>query len=182
ACGLASSIGELVAFRAVQGLGASILFATSLALLAQAFPKPAERGKALAAYGAAIGAAFAIGPLVGGALTSGFGWRSVFLVNVPLGLATIAATVKWVQESRDEHARKIDWPGQTVLGAGLFLLVLALLRGNEDGWTSTAIVAELGAAAVLLALFGLIEHRVREPMLPLGLFKNRQFAGAQLGV
>src|SRR5689334_5787332 len=99
-CGLAGSIGELVAARAVQGLGASVLFATSLALLAHAFPSPKERAKALAAYGASIGASFAIGPLVGGALTSGFGWRSVFLVNVPAGIAGLWL-VRSVEESRD---------------------------------------------------------------------------------
>jgi EmrB/QacA subfamily drug resistance transporter len=182
ACALAGTIEVLDAARAVQGLGAAVMFATSLALLANAFQDAKERAGALAVYGATIGASFAVGPLVGGALTSGFGWRSIFLINVPIGLVTIAATVKYVKESRDEHARKIDWLGQVVLGAGLFLLVLALLRGNEQGWTSTAIVAELSAAVVLLALFGLIESRVREPMLPLGLFKNRTFAGAQLGV
>jgi len=182
ACALAGTIEVLDAARAVQGLGAAVMFATSLALLANAFQDAKERAGALAVYGATIGASFAVGPLVGGALTSGFGWRSIFLINVPIGLVTIAATVKYVRESRDEHARKIDWLGQVVLGAGLFLLVLALLRGNDQGWTSTAIVTELSAAVVLLAVFGLIESRVREPMLPLGLFKNRTFAGAQLGV
>jgi len=182
ACALAGTIEVLDAARAVQGLGAAVMFATSLALLANAFQDAKERAGALAVYGATIGASFAVGPLVGGALTSGFGWRSIFLINVPIGLLTIAATVKYVKESRDEHARKIDWAGQVVLGGGLFLLVLALLRGNDQGWTSTAIVAELSAAVVLLAVFGLIESRVREPMLPLGLFKNRTFAGAQLGV
>jgi EmrB/QacA subfamily drug resistance transporter len=182
ACALAGTIEVLDAARAVQGLGAAVMFATSLARLANAFQDAKERAGALAVYGATIGASFAVGPLVGGALTSGFGWRSIFLINVPIGLVTIAATVKYVRESRDEHARKIDWLGQVVLGAGLFLLVLALLRGNDQGWTSTAIVTELSAAVVLLAVFGLIESRVREPMLPLGLFKNRTFAGAQLGV
>jgi EmrB/QacA subfamily drug resistance transporter len=181
ACALANTIAVLDAARAVQGLGAAVMFAVSLALLANAFPDMRERAGALAAYGATIGASFAVGPLVGGALTSGFGWRSIFLVNLPLGLLALAATVKWVQESRDPEARSIDWGGQLVLGAGLFLLVLGLLRGNDDGWTSTAIVAELSAAVVLLLAFGLIESRVREPMLSLGLFRNRMFSAAQVG-
>jgi EmrB/QacA subfamily drug resistance transporter len=181
ACALADSIAVLDAARAVQGLGAAVMFAVSLALLAHAFPGARERASALAAYGATIGASFAIGPLVGGVLTSGLGWRWIFLVNIPLGLLALAATVKHVEESRDPLARKIDWLGQTVLAAGLFLLVLALLRGNDEGWTSTAIVAELGAAAALLVAFGLVERRVMEPMLPLGLFRNRQFTGAQVG-
>src|SRR3954469_10411074 len=111
ACALAGSIAVLDAARAVQGLGAALMFATSLALLANAFQDARERAGALAVYGATIGAAFAVGPLVGGTLTSGFGWRSIFLITVPLGLLTLAATMKWVQESRDEHARSIDWPG-----------------------------------------------------------------------
>src|SRR3954454_5790400 len=115
ACALAGSIAVLDVARAVQGLGAAVMFATSLAVLANAFQDARERATALAVYGATIGASFAVGPLVGGALTSGFGWRSISLINVPLGLVTIAATVKWVQESRDEHALSIDWRGQTVL-------------------------------------------------------------------
>ncbi len=181
ACTLAGTIEVLDVARAVQGIGAAIMFAVSLALLANAFPQPRERAGALAAYGATIGAAFAIGPLVGGALTSGFGWRSIFLINVPLGLLALGATISKVEESRDPEARSIDWAGQLVLGGGLFLLVLALLRGNQDGWTSTAILAELGGAAALLLAFAAIERRVREPMLPLVHFKNRSFAAAQVG-
>jgi EmrB/QacA subfamily drug resistance transporter len=181
-CGVSTSIAELDAARAVQGLGAAMLFATSLALLANAFPEWKERSKALAVYGATIGASFAVGPAVGGAMTSYLGWRWVFYVNIPVGLATMAATYRWVRESRDPKARRVDWPGQTALIGGLFLLVLALLRGNGDGWGSPVIVAELVGAAALLAAFVGIEMRVREPMLPLGLFRNKEFAGAQVAV
>ena len=143
-------------------------------------PTSAQRAGALAAYGATIGASFAIGPLVGGALTSGLDWRWIFLVNLPIGLVCIVVTRAYVAESRDPAARGIDWPGQVTLTAGLFLLVLALLRGNEDGWTSATIVAELVGAAALLAAFVAIEARVAEPMLPLRLFRNRSFTGAQV--
>jgi EmrB/QacA subfamily drug resistance transporter len=179
-CGMAGSIEMLDASRAVQGIGGAILFATSLSLLADAFPEWKERSKALAVYGATIGASFAVGPAVGGAITSYLGWRWVFYVNVPIGIAVIAATYRWVRESSDPNARRIDWAGQTALVGGLFLLVLALLRGNEDGWGSTVIVAELTAAAVLLATFLVIESRVKEPMLPLGLFRIKEFSGAQI--
>jgi EmrB/QacA subfamily drug resistance transporter len=179
-CGVAASIGMLDAARAVQGVGGAILFATSLALLADAFPTARERTGALAVYGATIGASFAVGPAVGGALTSGLGWRWVFYVNIPIGIAAVAATYRWVRESRDPHARRVDWAGQTVLIGGLFLLVLALLRGNDDGWGSFPIVAELAGAAALLAAFVVIEARVREPMLPLGLFRIKEFSGAQI--
>ncbi|HKP17590.1 MAG TPA: MFS transporter [Gaiellaceae bacterium] len=179
-CGVAGSIVTLDAARAVQGVGGAILFATSLALLAEAFPSARERTGALAVYGATIGASFAVGPAVGGALTSGLGWRWVFYVNIPIGVASIAATYRWVRESRDPNARRVDWAGQAVLIGGLFLLVLALLRGNEDGWGSFPIVAELSGAVALLAAFLAIEARVKQPMLPLGLFRIKEFSGAQV--
>ncbi len=182
ACGLAGSVAVLDAARAVQGLAAALMFASSLAILADAFPAPRERAGAMAAYGATIGASFAIGPAVGGALTSGFSWRAVFFVNIPLGLLALAGTFAWVRESRGQRARRLDWPGQITLGAGLFLLVLALLRGNTDGWRSVRTLAELGGAGGLLVAFGLIERRVREPMLTLGLFTHRDFSAAQVAV
>jgi EmrB/QacA subfamily drug resistance transporter len=181
-CATAGTIEMLDAARAVQGVGGAILFATSLSLLADAFPDWNDRSKALAVYGATIGASFAVGPAVGGTLTSYLGWRWVFYVNIPVGIAAIVATYRWVRESRDPNARRVDWPGQTALIGGLFLFVLALLRGNEQGWGSTAIVAELVGAGVLLAAFVAIEARVKEPMLPLGLFRNKEFTGAQVAV
>src|SRR4051795_2565707 len=165
ACGMAGNITMLNSARAVQGIGAAIMFAVSLALLANAFPNPKERAGAFAAYGAAIGASFAVGPLVGGLLTSGLDWQWIFLVNLPIGIFCLWITRAYVQESRDPSTQGIDWPGQITLTAGLFLLVLALLRGNDLGWTSTAILAELIGAAVALVAFVIIESRVREPML-----------------
>jgi EmrB/QacA subfamily drug resistance transporter len=181
ACGLAQDITMLNAARAVQGIGAAIMFAVSLALLAHAYPNPKERAGAFAAYGATIGGAFAIGPLVGGLLTSGIDWEWIFLVNLPIGVFCLWITRTFVQESRDPRAHPIDWPGQVTLTAGLFLLVLALLRGNEQGWTSGPIVAELAGAVAALAAFVAVEARTKAPMLPLGLFRNRSFTGAQLG-
>jgi EmrB/QacA subfamily drug resistance transporter len=180
AAAAATDITMLNVIRAVQGLGAAAMFATSMALLAHEFPRAQERAKALGVYGATIGASFAIGPLVGGALTSGFGWRSIFIINIPIGIAALAITRKYVRESRDPQPRRIDWAGQTVLTGGLFLLVLALLRGNDVGWGSTQIVAELVGAGVLLAAFAVIERRVKDPMLPLSLFRVPSFAGAQI--
>ena len=179
-CAAAGSIEMLDAARAVQGLGAAAMFATSLALLADAFPDARARAGALAAYGATIGGTFALGPMVGGALTSGLDWQWIFLINVPLGIACVWITRTYVSESRDPRAPRVDWPGQATLAGGLFLLVLALLRGNEDGWGSTAIVAELAGAAVLLGAFVAIERSVAEPMLPLRLFRNSSFTGAQV--
>jgi EmrB/QacA subfamily drug resistance transporter len=179
-CGLAQDITMLNSARAVQGIGAAVMFAVSLALLAHAFPGARERAGALAAYGAAIGGSFAVGPLVGGVLTSGLDWQWIFLVNLPIGVFCLWVTRRYVQESRDPHSRGIDWPGQITLTAGLFLLVFALLRGNDQGWTSTASVAELIGAAVALIAFVAVELRVSEPMLPLRLFRNPSFTGAQI--
>jgi EmrB/QacA subfamily drug resistance transporter len=180
ACALATDIVFLNSARAVQGVGAAIMFAVSLALLAQAFPNPKERAGALAAYGATIGASFAVGPLVGGLLTSGLDWQWIFLINIPIGIACLAITRSFVQESRDPAAHGIDWPGQITLTAGLGLLVLALLRGNEDGWGSTIIIAELAGAAVALIAFVIAESRVKHPMLPLRFFRDGSFSGAQI--
>jgi EmrB/QacA subfamily drug resistance transporter len=179
ACGLAHSIGLLDASRAVQGFGASLLFASSLAILADAFPDARERAGAMAVYGATIGASFAIGPALGGALTTWLGWRSVFFINVPLGVITVVGAIAWVRESRNPRARQLDWPGQITLSGGLFLLVLALIRGGADGWGSARTILEFSAAVVLLASFVLIERRVSIPMLPLGMFRRRDFTAAQ---
>jgi predicted MFS family arabinose efflux permease len=182
ACALAGSMALLDGARAVQGVGAAMLFASSLAILADAFPQASERATAFAIYGATIGASFALGPLIGGALTSGVSWQAIFLVNVPLGVFAIATTFVWVRESRDPAPRGLDWPGQATLAGGMFLLVLALLRGNQLGWGSTQIIAELAGAAALLIAFVVVERRVSEPMLPLRLFRRPAFAGAQLTV
>jgi EmrB/QacA subfamily drug resistance transporter len=180
-CAVATDITFLNSARVVQGIGAAIMFAVSLALLANAFPDIKERMSALAAYGATIGASFAVGPAVGGALTSGFGWRAIFLINIPLGIVCLWITRAYVTESKDAMARRVDLGGLLTLTGGLFLLILALLRGNEEGWGSTQIVAELSGAAALLIAFLAIESRVKEPMLPLGLFRNGRFTGAQVG-
>jgi EmrB/QacA subfamily drug resistance transporter len=179
-CAAATDITMLNVSRAAQGLGASIMFAVSLAVLSHAFPQPGERAKALAAYGASIGAAFAIGPAVGGALTSGLDWRWIFLVNIPLGLACLAITHRFVVESRDPNARRIDWSGQALLIVGLFVLVLALLRGNEDGWGSPLIVSLLAGSIAALVAFIAVERRSPHAMLPLKLFRNPDFTGAQV--
>src|SRR5262249_45743914 len=129
-CGAASGIGMLVAARAIQGLGASIMFATALALISQVTPVREDRVKALAAYGAAIGASFALGPFIGGSLTDLFGWRAIFLVNVPIGAAVIWITLRSVGEGRDPTPRRVDVPGQMTLIGGLLPLLLAPLRRN----------------------------------------------------
>jgi EmrB/QacA subfamily drug resistance transporter len=179
-CALAPDPTFLNLARGLQGVGGAVMFAVSLALVAQEFPSGPERGMAMGIYGATIGIAVAIGPLVGGLLTDGFGWESVFLLNVPIGLAAIGVTYWKVAESRDPNATRIDWGGLVTFSLALFVLVLALVRGNDEGWGSTLIIGLFMAAAVLMAAFLAIERRVEQPMLPLGLFRRRAFTGVQL--
>jgi EmrB/QacA subfamily drug resistance transporter len=178
--GLASDPTFLNVSRGVQGVGGAVMFAVSLALVAQEFPAGRERGTAMGIYGATIGVAVASGPLVGGALVDSLGWESIFFLNVPIGVAAIAITYAKVRETRDPNATRIDWPGLVTFSSALFVLVLALIRANEEGWGSTLIVGLFAASAVLLAAFVAIEHRVSQPMLPLHLFKRPAFTGVQI--
>jgi EmrB/QacA subfamily drug resistance transporter len=166
--------------RGLQGVGGAIMFAVSLALIAQEFKPGRERGMAMGVYGATIGVSVAFGPVVGGALVDGIGWESIFFLNVPVGIAAVGMTYAKLAESRDPNASRIDWAGLVTFSSALFLLVLGLLRGNEEGWGSTMIVSLLAGAGVLLALFIAIEMRVKQPMLPLHLFRKPAFTGVQL--
>jgi len=180
AAGLAPDATFLNISRAVEGIGGAAMFAVSLAMVAQEFAPGRGRATAMGIYGATIGAAVAVGPLVGGAITDAFGWRWVFFLNVPIGIAAIAVTFAKLRESRNPNATRVDWGGLATFSTALLLLVLGLLRGNDDGWTSATIVSLLAGAAVMLAAFVVIERRVAEPMLPLELFRSRAFTGVQL--
>src|SRR5215217_43394 len=178
--GLATDPTFLNLARALQGVGGAVMFAVSLALVAQEFSAGRERGTAMGVYGATIGVSVAIGPLVGGALTESLGWESIFFLNVPVGIAAIVITLTKLRETRNPYASRIDWAGLVTFSSSLFLLVLGLLRGNEEGWGSTVIVSLLASSIVLMGLFLVIQTRVKEPMLPLHLFKKRAFTGVQL--
>jgi EmrB/QacA subfamily drug resistance transporter len=166
--------------RGVQGVGGAVMFAVSLALIVQEFAAGRERGMAMGVYGATIGLAVAFGPLVGGLIVDAFGWEWIFFLNVPIGIAAIAISYARIRETRDPNATKIDWAGLVTFSSSLFLLVLALIRGNEEGWGSTLIVSLFVASGVLLAAFLAIERKVSEPMLPLGLFRRPAFTGVQI--
>jgi EmrB/QacA subfamily drug resistance transporter len=179
ACGLANTPLALNIARAVQGTGGAMMFATSLALIAQAF-RGKDRGVAFGVFGGVIGAAVAVGPVVGGVITSGIGWEWIFFVNVPIGVLAVILTLTQVSESRDPDARGVDWMGLVTFSASLFLLVFALIQGNEKGWDSPRILGFLIASAVLIVLFVIVEHRQQRPMLDLTLFRRRAFAGASI--
>jgi EmrB/QacA subfamily drug resistance transporter len=178
-CGLATSPNALNAARALQGVGGAAMFATSLALIAQAF-QGADRGTALGIWGATIGAAVAVGPLVGGALTETLGWEWIFFVNVPIGVAAVYLTLAYVTETRDPNARGVDWLGVVTFSGGLFALVFALVRGNAEGWGSSLIVGLLMVSVALLILFVIVEQRREDPMFDLSLLRRRAFTGISI--
>jgi EmrB/QacA subfamily drug resistance transporter len=178
-CGLADSTLLLNLARGAQGIGAAGMFAASLALLAHEF-QGRERGFALGVWGAITGVALALGPLLGGLVVDGLSWRWIFLINVPIGIALIVATLRVLPESRDRSSARLDVAGMVLFGAAGLLAVLGLIRGNEDGWGSAPIVAALLGAAVLLGLFVVVERRASAPMLPLELFRIPAFTGTAL--
>jgi EmrB/QacA subfamily drug resistance transporter len=155
------------------------MFAVSLAIISQEF-HGRERGTAFGIWGATVGMAVAIGPLVGGALTTYVGWRWIFFVNIPIGIACVAAGLRALRETRDEEHGGFDVAGLITLTAGLFALVLGLLRGTDWGWSSGRVIGLFAGAAVLLVSFALIELRQAAPMLDLRLFKVPTFTGAQI--
>jgi len=176
-CALAPGAGPLIAARILQGLGAAVVFPSSLAILAEAF-QGAERRRAIGAWGATIGLAFAAGPLIGGLLVDTVGWRGVFATSFVLGAPTLMLALRHVQESRDPDPPPVDWAGVGTLSLGLFAGVFAVLRGNALGWTSTTVLGCLALCAVALSAFVAVERRTARPMLDLGLFGNRTFTGA----
>jgi EmrB/QacA subfamily drug resistance transporter len=178
-CGAATTPLFLILARGAQGIGGAIMFAVSLAIVSQEF-HGRERGTAFGIWGATVGAAVAIGPLVGGALTTGLGWRWIFFVNLPIGAACVAGTLRELRESRDEGHGGFDLAGFATLTAGLFAVVLALLRGNDWGWSSGRTAGLLAGGAALLLLFGVVETLQESPMFDLSLFRIPTFAGAQL--
>ncbi len=178
-CGAAVSDFMLIAMRALQGVGAAIMFAVSLALLANSF-HGRERGTAFGIWGAVTGAAVAIGPLAGGALTSWISWHWIFYINVPIGLLTLVVGAWKVRESRDPGANKTDWIGVVTLSAALFCLIFALLRGNNWGWTAAKTLGLLNAGGTLTVAYLLNEALSPNRSLPLGWFRIPAFTGTQL--
>ncbi|WP_344092721.1 MFS transporter [Microbacterium deminutum] len=176
ASGLATTALALEVFRAVQGVGGAALFATATPLLRAEF-SGAALARALGGFGATLGGASALGPLIGGLLTDTLGWRSIFFVNLPVGAAAVAVGLVKLRESRDRAGGKLDWLGTILIIAALTALMFALVSGNGLGWTSPTILALFAAAAVALAAFVIYELRfARAPVADLRLFRRRSFA------
>jgi EmrB/QacA subfamily drug resistance transporter len=172
ACGLAPDPLFLHIARASQGVGGAMMFGTSLALIAQEF-QGRDRGVALGVWGATTAVSVSTGPLVGGALVDALSWRWIFLVNVPIGLAAIAVARMRLRESPDPAASGVDLRGVALLCPALFLLVYALIRGNDEGWGSTLIVGCFIASALLLVLFVAVERRTADPLLDISSSESR---------
>jgi EmrB/QacA subfamily drug resistance transporter len=181
ACGVATSSPLLNLARAVQGVGGAFLLTASLAILSNAF-MGVERTHAFAFWGASLGIALALGPIIGGVITNFFGWRWVFLVNVPASAILILGTLRFISESRDPNAKRLDYLGTVTFSAGLAILIWALIDGNDAGWSSPSILVRLATALILLAAFVVVETRQDRPMVDFGLFRRKTFVGAVLAM
>lgn len=181
-CGLAPALPALVAGRVLQAVGAAALLPSSLAILTAAFPDPRERVQAIGLWSGVSAMALAAGPVVGGLLTGGLGWRWVFYVNLPVGVAAFVVAGRVVTESRDPAASRLDLPGLLLGSLGLASVTLGLIQGNQRGWGSPAIVGLLAAGALLLAVFVIVEARRARPMVSPRFFRDRSFSAANLVV
>ncbi|WP_224361725.1 MFS transporter [Hyalangium versicolor] len=177
-CGMAPGVHALIAFRALQAVGAAMLFANSPAILTKSFPAE-KRGRVLGLQAMMTYLGLTVGPSLGGWLTQTFGWRSIFYINVPVGIVAVALSLRFVpRDVPAEAGESFDWTGAVLFLAGLVALLLGLNQGHAWGWGSPAIVALLAGAAVLLAIFVAVERRVRAPMLDLSLFRHATFSAA----
>jgi EmrB/QacA subfamily drug resistance transporter len=179
-CGLSSSGTELIAARAVQGVGAALMMPSTLSIISATFAVR-ERGMAIGIWAGVSALALAIGPLLGGIITEHISWNWIFYVNVPIGAAGVLAAILVVPESRDtSHEQRLDVPGLLTSGIGLFAIVFGLIEGHNFGWTSPLILSLFAIGAASLAAFVLLELHQRLPMLDLSLFRNGTFAGANI--
>ncbi len=175
-CGIAQSPIMLIVSRSAQGVGGAILFATSLALLAQSFHGK-ERGMAFGIWGAVTGVSAGLGPVLGGVITTGISWRGIFLINLPVGVAALVVTRWQVDESKTPHAAGPDWAGFATLTAGLVSLVYGLIRAGEIAWSDTGVAICLALAVVFLVAFVAVERREEHPLFDLSLFRIPTFSG-----
>ena len=179
-CSLAQSIPQLVAFRAMQGLGASMLNPVALSIIANASPDPKARARAVGIWGGVAGVSMALGPLLGGALTQSVGWRSIFWINLPIGLIAVSLAARYVPESKAARARAFDPVGQLMVFIGLASLTYAVIEGPRAGWTSPLILSLFATTAIAAVTFLLYEPRRTEPMVELRFFRSVPFSTAAL--
>jgi EmrB/QacA subfamily drug resistance transporter len=179
-CAVAPSLDVLIAARALQAVGGSMLNPVAMSIIRNVFHDPRERAQAIGLWGATIGIAMGLGPVLGGALVDTVGWRYVFLVNVPIGLAAVVLTALYVPESRADHARRIDPVGQLLVIVGLASLTYAIIEGQGDGWGSTEIVTLFIVAIVSFVTLVRYELRRHEPLIDVRFFRSAPFSGASI--
>ncbi len=177
-CSLAPGLGWLVAFRMLQAVGGSMLNPVAMSIITNTFTEPAERAKAIGVWGGVFGLSMALGPVAGGALVDSVGWRGIFWVNIPVGIAAIILTALFVPESRSDRYRRPDPLGQLLIIALLASLTYAIIEGPGSGWGSTKIVIFFVIAAVALAVFVPYERRRRDPLIDPRFFRSAPFSGA----
>lgn len=177
ACGLAPNSAALIAYRAVQGVGAALLVPSSLAIISAAFPEK-ERGRAIGTWAGASALTTALGPVLGGWLTDAWSWRAIFFINVPVAALTVVIALWHMPESHNADVRRVDWLGGLFAVVGLGSLTYGLTVASEAGWIHWTVIAPLLIGAAVLAAFIWFEMRTREPMMPLQLFRSADFSGA----
>jgi EmrB/QacA subfamily drug resistance transporter len=177
-CSLAPSLGWLIVFRMLQAIGGSMLNPVAMSIIVNTFTDPRERARAIGIWGGTVGLSLALGPVVGGVLIASVGWRGIFWVNIPVGVAAIAATALFVPESRAPHPRRFDPVGQLLVIVTLASLIYAIIEGPSSGWGSAEIVGFFGLSAVTLAALLIYEPRRNEPLLDLRFFCSAPFSGA----
>ena len=178
-CGFASNIGQLIAARAVQGMGAALLVPGSLAIISNSFSEE-DRGRAIGTWSGFSAITAAIGPMLGGWLVETVSWRAVFFINIPVAILVIIISLRHVPESSNGATGRLDWFGAILATLGLGALVYGLIEASSRGFTNPAVLTALLGGIALLALFVFVEARSRDPMLPLALFRSRTFTGANL--
>ena len=179
ACGLAPNLGTLIGFRCFQGFGSAVLTPSSLAIITNTFIDPKRRAWAIGIWNIAAGLSSTAGPVIGGILVQGFGWRSVFLVNIPIGIIVLLC-MRVVRESKSERPRPFDIPGQLSIGLGLFALVWALISGTNDGWTSPFVLSLFALAVFFGVAFFVVQRYVRHPLIALHYLRNPVLTGAAI--
>ena len=179
-CGLANTQELLVIARAVQGLGGAVSSAVALSLMMTLFTEPAERAKAMGIFGFVASGGGSIGVLLGGILTDSLDWHWIFLVNLPIGVAVCMLSLRLLPAGRGPAGGRLDVAGAVTVTAALMIAVYAIVNGNQEGWTSARTLGELAAAVAILGLFLGIESHVRAPLMPLGLFRSRNLAFANV--
>jgi len=179
---LSRSVGMLVAARALLGIGGATIMPATLSLITASFPNPKERAQAIAIWAAIFGLGLGVGPLLGGFLLEHFEWSAVFFVNLPVAAVALIGGQLFLSESRDEHAPSPDFPGVGLSITGLFALVYAIIQAGSEGWGASQVLVAFGLAAVLLTTFFWWENRAPNAMLPLYLFKNMSFTGANVAM